>query len=205
MNLHAYTTKFLKSGEVLRSTVHRSVIGGSGSGLFGALLVIADFFWLARWVAWREWGMVGFAVVLGLGLAVIARAWYMWSWNVFVITNRRVVSITQRGWFHRSVAEAAYENIQDVRYTVHGLIQTVTRTGTVIVQTAAGTTSLELKGVARPADLQELITDIQRESRRDQAGGDVSHMLKAVEQLRTTYPETWERVRRSNGGKKHAS
>lgn len=200
MNLREYTTKLLKEKEELVEEVRRSGSSMAVGLAIGIGLVLADFFLLAKWVAWQQWGLLGFVVILGVGITITVRTWYVWSWNVFIVTTQRIVSIAQRGWFHRTVSEATYEKIQDVRYTVNGMWQTMFHVGTIIVQTAGGSTTLELNGIKHPVELQQLITDIQREAAEANDGDhDPAELIAAVSKLQQEHPELWNRLRKSKG------
>lgn len=162
MQFEEYLSKHLQPGETVITTVRRigltAVPGLLGSGL----LLIANFFLLAWWFQWRGWGGLGFTLVLLAALLWAARTIYLWRLNLLVVTSQRIIDVDQRGWFSRSVTEAPYAKIQDVRYTVRGFWQTIFHFGSVIIQTASSETNLELTGIADPVGLQHLITDIQQ-------------------------------------------
>ncbi|MBI5467114.1 MAG: PH domain-containing protein [Candidatus Kerfeldbacteria bacterium] len=184
MNLHDYISKQLKDQEELVRIVRRHpIVLVPGIG-FGTLLVLVDFFLIAWWFQYRLWGVSGWLFMLIVGGLVIARTIYVWSHNAMAITTRRIVDINQRGFFERHVAEAPYETIQDVRYTVKGLWPTIFHFGTIIVQTAGTTTNLELTGVKHPVELQQEISDLQRQV--NPAGDELSasELVAMVERLK---------------------
>ncbi len=164
MNIDRYFSKQLKPGEEIIRIVRSypltlvPVVGGA------AFLLLLDFFLLAWWAAHKGWGMIAFGIIAIIALFIGVRRWYVWSMNVFVVTNQRIIDIDQRGFFSRNVAEASYDKIQDVRYSVRGMWQTILSLGAIEVQTAGSTTNLELRGIKRPVELQQLITDSQRQA-----------------------------------------
>lgn len=164
MNIDTYLSKQLQSGEELVRVVrrHRATMGPT-VGL-GGVLIILDFFLIAWWFQHRAWGGFGFALVIVLAVWLIIRGVYIWSHNVLAVTTRRVIDVDQRGVFERHVSEASLEAIQDVRYSIRGFWPTMLRFGTLIIQTAAKDTNLEMQAVPRPVDLQQLIFDVQRQS-----------------------------------------
>lgn len=164
MNLHDYISKQLKDQEELVRIVRRHpivLVPGIGAG---TILVLFDFFLIAWWFQHRLWGVLGWLGLLVIGAVLIIRAIYVWSHNAMAVTTQRIVDVNQRGFFERHVAEAPYETIQDVRYTVKGLWPTLFHFGTIIVQTAGTTTNLELSGVKNPVELQQEISDLQRQA-----------------------------------------
>lgn len=162
MSIDSYLTKHLKNEEELLRVVRRTLAVIAPSLVGSSLLVLADFFLLAWWLQYRAWGLAGFAAVLVIAAWWAGRAVYLWTMNVFIVTTKRIIDIDQRGLFQRTVAEAPYDKIQDVRYTVKGLWATVFSFGTIIVQTANSSSNLELNGVKHPVELQTLITDAQQ-------------------------------------------
>ena len=97
--------------------------------------------------------------------------WYRWWNDLYVLTNQRLVDVDQKRLFHRAVAEAPLENIQDVSFETRGIIQTLLNYGTVMVQTAAVTTEIDIIGVTDPQAIQQLILrtvqSVKREHRRE--------------------------------------
>lgn len=162
MNISNYLSKQLQVGEDVVHIVRRHPATMVPSVGVGALLVILDFFLIAWWFQHGRWGSIGFMGVLVIAIWCGIRGMYLWSNNILAITTQRVIDIDQRGVFERHVAEATYDKIQDVRYTIRGLWPTIFRFGTVVLQTAGSTTNLELNAVRRPMDVQQLITEQQR-------------------------------------------
>lgn len=156
-----YLSKNLKvDEEVVRIVRCYPLPLGLKIGLAG-LLMLADFFFMTWFIKQGGWGVTAFFVVLS-GLAVYGyRQWYLWSMNVIIVTNQRLIDLDQAGFFNRTVSETTYTKIQDVSYTICGLLPTVFHYGTVVVQTAGGQTNLELKGVRNPEAVQDLITQLQ--------------------------------------------
>jgi membrane protein YdbS with pleckstrin-like domain len=129
-----------------------------------AFLIIAPFFFLYPLWHWGSWGVAIFFVVLGLGIFLGLRVLVVYSLNVFVLTNQRIIDIDQVGFFDRTVSETTYDKIQDVSFRVKGIAQTIWHYGSVIVQTAGNQANIELHGVKDPQRIQHLITEIQKDS-----------------------------------------
>lgn len=186
MNIHDYTTKQLKEGEELVRLVRRHpvvLVPPLGLGIF---LVLTDFFLMAWWFRHGWWGVGLWLFILILSAWWIFRTVYIWSLNVMVLTNQRVIDINQRGVFDRRVAEAPYDKIQDVRYTIRGMWQTLLSFGVIVLQTAGSTTNLELTNVRHPVELQQLITDLMGHAaaKSDTAHLSAEELLKLVDRLK---------------------
>ncbi len=74
--------------------------------------------------------------------------WLLFLWIVFfvewtdyyldtwIITNKRIIDIEQKGFFHRHVTSCAYNQIQDITVETKGFIATFFKFGTLHVHTA---------------------------------------------------------------------
>ncbi|OGF28096.1 hypothetical protein A2303_00710 [Candidatus Falkowbacteria bacterium RIFOXYB2_FULL_47_14] len=91
--------------------------------------------------------------------------YYLDSW---IITNRRIIYIDQRGFFSRVVAEHKIFRIQDVTSETHGLIPTVLKFGDVHVQTA-GTAEerFSFRQVPNPDHIRDIIIKLAQKNRSE--------------------------------------
>lgn len=69
-------------------------------------------------------------------VTVIFVVWLTHYLTVWIITNRRVIAIRQRGLFHREVSEMAMERIENVTVETPGFIATVLDFGNIKIETA---------------------------------------------------------------------
>lgn len=58
--------------------------------------------------------------------------------DVWVVTDRRIISIDQRGLFNRNIGSFRLEKLQDVNISINGIVATFLHYGTVEAQTASG-------------------------------------------------------------------
>lgn len=165
MSLRDDLSTLLKPGEAEVELIRPHPITLVPSVGGGVALVLADFFLIAWWFQSKSWGAFGFSVVLIVAGIIIGRGLYQWLNNILLITTSRIIDVSQRGFFRRTVAEASYDKIQDVRYTVSGVWQTIFQFGSVVVQTAGTNTTLDIWGIQNPQEIQRLITDTQAAAR----------------------------------------
>lgn len=71
-----------------------------------------------------------------LVLALLFLSWMDYHLDMWVITDKRIIDIEQRGLFHREMSDIPYERIQDITVNMKGPIQTFFRFGTIRIQTA---------------------------------------------------------------------
>ena len=105
--------------------------------------------------------LIGLAAGTVLGGLVLFPSWVGWHFSVFIVTDQRFIQITQKGFFHRSVADIGLQQIQSVNYEVSGLEETLLGFGTIKMQTYVG--DLTIHKVHRPAKIQKKLLGILRQ------------------------------------------
>ena len=103
------------------------------------------------------------SLVFGLFLGVILMlpSWIAWYYSVFIVTNQRLIQITQKGLFHKSVVDVGINQIQMVNYEIAGLQETLLGFGTIMMQTYLG--DLIIHDVHHPAKIQKKLLGILRD------------------------------------------
>ncbi|MFA6603243.1 MAG: PH domain-containing protein [Patescibacteria group bacterium] len=154
----------LKEGEIVVMILRHFPLVYAPRVLAGLLLVSAPFFFMVPLFAMRgfgvPWGLFIFAASVLAGLLHSLKTFVVWYWNAFIITNLRVIDVDQRGFFERTVSEAAYDKVQDVSYKIKGFWGTLLNYGTLIIQTAGTTSNLELEYARDPKEVQHLLSEI---------------------------------------------
>ncbi|HSW99265.1 MAG TPA: PH domain-containing protein [Candidatus Saccharimonadales bacterium] len=105
--------------------------------------------------------LIGLACGLVVGAGIMLPGWIGWWFSVFIITDQRLIQITQRGLFHRSVIDMRLNQIQMINYEVSGLQETLLGFGTVMMQTYVG--DLVIHEVHHPATIQKKLLEVMRE------------------------------------------
>lgn len=96
-----------------------------------------------------------------LSLILFFPSWLGWYFSVFILTNQRFIQITQKGLFHRAVADIGLSQIQSVNYEVAGLQETMMGFGTIKMQTYVG--DLVIHEVHHPGRIAKKIIGILRD------------------------------------------
>lgn len=96
-----------------------------------------------------------------LGAILFFPSWIAWYYSVFIVSDQRLIQITQKGLFHRSVVDLGLEQIQMVNYEIAGLQQTLLGFGTIMMQTYVG--DLIIHEIHHPAKIQKKILHILRQ------------------------------------------
>lgn len=128
--------------------------------IFGLLAVLAG----ALIVFWKPTYAAFFLGILGgmvAGAIIMLPAWITWYFSVFIVTDRRLIQVTQKGFFHKSVIDMGLNQIQMVNYQVAGPQETLLGFGTIMMQTFVG--DLIIHEIPHPAKIQKKLLEILRE------------------------------------------
>jgi hypothetical protein len=90
-------------------------------------------------------------------------SWTNYYLGAWVITNKRIISIKQKGFFNREISNFRIEKIQDITTKVEGIIETFFDYGDIEVQTAGEMSDFTIGNVPRPVVIKEIISKIQDE------------------------------------------
>ncbi len=96
--------------------------------------------------------------------------WFNWRYDLYVITDRRVVDSTRRFPFNKRLAEAQLDRVQDTSYEKSGLFANVFNYGTMIIQTAGEASNFKWEGMPDPVRAQAIVRSaVEEDLRRDAA------------------------------------
>jgi hypothetical protein len=96
-----------------------------------------------------------------LGILLLVPSWIGWYFSLFIVTDQRMIQITQKGLFSRSVVDMGLGQIQMVNYEVSGLQETLLGYGTITMQTFVG--DLVIHDLHHPAKIQKKLLEILRD------------------------------------------
>lgn len=83
--------------------------------------------------------------------------WMDYYFDVWMITDRRLVNIEQISLFHRKVSVTDLLKIQDVTVEVEGFFAMLFKYGNIIVQTAGTAPAFEIKDISQPYKVRDII------------------------------------------------
>ena len=119
-------------------------------GIVGALLLM--FFQ-------NQYAVLAALVILLVAFVYGLYYFILWFYDVYIITNLRIVTVNQKSLFSREFVETDLDKIQDVTYSIKGLFATVFKYGTVTIRTSTGL-NLELTDLSDPDEIQEMIKNL---------------------------------------------
>lgn len=157
----------LEPGETVLMEVRRHMIV-----FYARILILVAFFFVPLFIsplivlgvnkiAQNDIGAIVFGFLFTLWLAVIWMTFfYQWTdyyLDVWVITNKRIFDIDQKGFFNREISACRIEQLQDVSITVDGIMATFFKYGTVHIHTAGESHDFVIRDAADPMDVKNII------------------------------------------------
>ncbi|HEV2402729.1 MAG TPA: PH domain-containing protein [Candidatus Saccharimonadales bacterium] len=104
---------------------------------------------------------IGLGIGVVVGTLLMLPSWIGWYFSVFIVTDQRLIQITQRGLFHRSVVDMGLGQIQMINYEISGLQATLLGFGTIMMQTFVG--DLVIHEIHHPAAIQKKLLEVLRD------------------------------------------
>ncbi|MEK7533390.1 MAG: PH domain-containing protein [Patescibacteria group bacterium] len=97
-----------------------------------------------------------YVVTFGYALMSFLR----WFFNIYVVTDKRIVDIDFLHLLYKEFSEARLERIQDINFKSGGIFAAFFDYGDAYVQTAAEMPNIEFVAVPQPAKVVETISDL---------------------------------------------
>lgn len=147
--------------EEVLGIVRRSLLSKWWRWLFATVWLLLPFFFFYPLIKIGLTGLIVFLVLIVSAVWNAWRRWREWYYTMFLITDRRIIDIDQRGLFHREVEELAFKDVSEVKVE-QSTFQKLGGTGSIRVHTIqAQKFDLELAGVRHPEHVRDLIVDVQ--------------------------------------------
>lgn len=122
------------------------------------ILAIVFYFFQASWPT-----SYSLFVVIVWVIYIAAKAWFCWANTIYLLTNRRIIIVIQKGWFHRAISEATLGNILFISHKVEGPVQTLLNFGSIHIRTSGVIEEeIVLANIYDPYDVQQKIVEAQK-------------------------------------------
>lgn len=89
--------------------------------------------------------------------------WTNYYLDILILTNKRIIDIEQIGFFARDEAEIRYENIEDIKIEVIGIIASLFKFGNIHIQSAGESREIIIKNIPHPEKIKEIISSQKEE------------------------------------------
>ncbi len=93
-------------------------------------------------------------------LTYFIRNFLDWYYDVYFITDERVVDINFRNMLSRQISDTRIERIQDISLSQQGFFESLFNYGDVLVQTAAEKSLFKFRSIPNPRDVLEVLQDL---------------------------------------------
>lgn len=87
-------------------------------------------------------------------------AFLKWYFNVYIITDKRLIDIDFRGLWRKRISETSLGQIEDATYETNRFFHILFDYGNILVQTAAENTEFEFESVPKPGLVHDKFTDL---------------------------------------------
>lgn len=117
----------------------------------------------------------GYAVVMLLGWYLVTfgfafASFLRWFFNIYIVTNERVVDIDFIHLLYKQFSEAQLLNIQDITFKTGGVVETMFNFGSVYIQTASEVPNFEFISVPNPEQIVKIISQAAESAKKQGHG-----------------------------------
>lgn len=101
--------------------------------------------------------LIAYYIMVGLYLVTNVVSWL---YNVFIITEKRIVDIDFSDVIYHDVAITKIEEVEDVHYTQSGFLSTIFNYGHLHIQTQADKANFEAESIPNPSHAANVIVEL---------------------------------------------
>jgi len=94
-------------------------------------------------------------------LTYILNIWLVWYYNVYILTNKKIVKIHHETLFKKEVIEVPLEKIRDVSFSIEGIKDAIFGNGTVKI--ISDGFNIDLEEIKNPEITRRLILELKGE------------------------------------------
>lgn len=105
--------------------------------------------------------------------AYVLEHFLSWYYNVYIITDERIVDVDFHSLMYKEVSESKIENIQDVTFVMGGFSRALFNFGTVYIQTAGEQREFDFDDVPHPDRVAKVINELILEEEKEKLEGRV--------------------------------
>ncbi len=121
----------------------------------------------------------GFLPLLLFGLSLVLLAYWqaifyamtMYTLDVWIVTDKRIIDSTQHGFFNRKVSELSLNRIQDTTVRTLGILPSMFDFGNIEIETAGAKEEFSFRQVPNPAGVKDKIMKAAQDYHAAHPGG----------------------------------
>jgi len=131
--------------------------------LITILMIFAPL--ILRWIPLLEffpWRFKFMTIIMWylMTTAFVFEKFLSWYFNVFIITDERIVDVDFVSLAYKEITETKIDKIQDITFTMGGAVRSLFNYGDVFVQTAGQIPRVEFEDVAKPDKVAKILNQL---------------------------------------------
>jgi len=131
--------------------------------LITILMIFAPL--ILRWIPLLEffpWRFKFMTIIMWylMTTAFVFEKFLSWYFNVFIITDERIVDVDFISLAYKEITETKIDRIQDITFTMGGAVRSLFNYGDVFVQTAGQIPRVEFEDVAKPDKVAKILNQL---------------------------------------------
>jgi hypothetical protein len=120
--------------------------------------LINEIFFLIPWQIY----FVGFLMYYSALTTYFFINFLNWYFNIYLVTNQRIIHIEYKAFTGKNIAEAPLKNIEDISQKIIGFFPSIFNYGNVRIQTAAQRSKFYLLSVPNPSWFRDVVSDLAK-------------------------------------------
>ena len=104
-------------------------------------------------------------------LGIAFEKFLSWFFNVFIITDGRVIDVDFFSLVYSEISQAKIDKIQDITYKGGGLLRAVFNYGDVFIQTAGKIQQIEFESVPQPDKIVQVLNELMTQEEQEKIEG----------------------------------
>ncbi len=97
----------------------------------------------------------------------ILMSFLRWFFNIYIVTNERIVDIDFIHILYKEFSEARLVNIQDITYNTGGIFESFFNYGNVLIQTAGTQPNFDFLSVPRPNTVVQTVSELVEKVKKE--------------------------------------
>lgn len=106
-------------------------------------------------------------------LSFIFEKFLVWFYNVYIITDERIIDVDFHSLVYREVTQCKIDRIQDVTYKGGGLFRSIFKFGDIFIQTAGEAQRIDFEKVPDPAKIVRVLNHLIVQEEQEKIDGRV--------------------------------
>lgn len=133
--------------------------------LAAVLMLLAPF--LLRFFPFLGFMPGSFQLIIVISWYLLTAAFILenllsWFFNIYIVTDRRIVDVDFHNLIYREVSDANLERVQDVTVKMGGATRAVFNYGDIFIQTAGAAPNFDFLAVPRPDEVARILQELRK-------------------------------------------